>query len=842
MTCSQSRIRIQLLRTLQSSAILLLLMVLLVILPDSIRAEDDISSDPEKNIELFLTQFCRDCHRDEKAEGKLSLQSLKLAEIDRNVGTWEEILHRVETGSMPPMSAMLQPESGQRSQMVDALREIVEAARRRADEKRPFVIRRLNRREYSNSMQDLLGIDWDPAQNLPLDDALYGFDNVAEGLQLSTLLTEAYLDAARGALERALRTDSQLELRRWHYHLGHPADFPDGSTHFGVLNGNAHMAFGNKTAYIGGPALFTEVFPYPPNRFLYEGRYRLVARLTPHNFPPGAVASLRVDGPRHMIIQRDFAVENDKEITLETTFYYDRSDECLRVELNWTNGHHLSWLVRDNPKKDPYYNYWWLINYKEVDGKRVDFKPQSAPELPFGYFDNVSAELSGPHLESWPPRSTSQWFGNSVEEKEPAEVLQRFLTRCFRRDISSEELQRYVACYDRSRLAGMEPIDAFKSVFTIALTSPEFLFLLPDPDSDQSAEFRSGFELASQLSYFLWSGPPDEILLDLARSEQLNQPDVLREQVVRMLRDPKGAEFKTHFTRQWLRLDKLASVMPEPKLFPMYSESLRDAMRDETLLVMRDVIDNNLPLREWISGDWTYVNEKLADYYGIPGVNGDELRRVSPVPDVRGSLFTHASILTMNSEATRTSPVLRGKWILDCLFHRSPPAPPPNVSSLQPDASAAKTPAEHLRIHKSLPACAACHARIDPFGLVLENYDATGQWRNTELPWEDPASMKNPSEVTAPRTPVSIDAKTELIDGTVLTGPQDLKRYLLQRQHDIALGLVEQLMIYGLGRGLRQADREEARSITEAAASEGYRMQTLIQAVVCSRSFRSRPR
>lgn len=789
----------------------------------------------------FLKSYCWECHSDARAEGDLSLQSLNAKEMERDVSLWEEVVSRLESANMPPETAKHQPTSAQRREIVQALRTSVENARERVDERRPFALRRLNRREYSNSLRAVLGIEWDPSPLLPMDDALYGFDNVAEGLQLSTLLAESYLEIARGAIDRALRFDPKPEVRRWQYHLGDAADFPEGSSSFGLYNGNAHMTFGKKLVYIGGPALFSEVFPYPPHRFMYEGKYRWVARLTPRNFPDNAVASFRIDGPKGMVDQRDCAVQNGRELVLETTFYYDRDDECLRSELNWTNGHHLSWPVRSNPKKDQYFNYWWLVNYRESGGKREDWRPQSASELPFGYFENVKLEISGPHWDAWPPKETSDWFGPELGSRDPESVLKPFLTRCFRRDVDQDEVQQYVERFFAYQRSGMEPLDAYKQVFAIALTSPDFLFLLPSPNSGPDVRRCDGFELASRLSYFLWSAPPDETLMQLARTGQLLQPEVLSEQAARMLRDARAREFKTHFVRQWLRLDKLSSVMPEPKLFPFYSEALRDAMREETLLLMRDVIDQNLPLSEWLGGDWTYVNEKLADHYGIAGIDGDGMRRVSPVPESRGSLFAHASILTMTSEATRTSPVLRGKWILDCLFHRPPPAPPPNVSSLQPDASSAKTPKEHLLIHKQMEACAGCHARIDPYGLILENYDAIGQWRTTELPWEDPGSAATRSGDAPPPSPIAIDTNTQFADGEILSGPAEFKRYLLDRQDAIAVGFTEQLMIYALGRGLRQSDRKEAQRIAHSAAADGFRFHALIQGIVTSENFRTRP-
>ncbi len=281
--------------------------------------------------------------------------------------------------------------------------------------------------------------------------------------------------------------------------------------------------------------------------------------------------------------------------------------------------------------------------------------------------------------------------------------------------------------------------------------------------------------------------------------------------------------------------------MPEPKLFPFYNESLREAMRSETLEVFSDLVDRNLSIVQLLESESSYINEKLADFYGIPDVHGDGMRRFTQMPESRRSLVTHASFLLLTSEATRTSPVSRGKWILESLFHRPPPPPPPNVSGLQPDASKARTVTEHLEIHRQIPSCAGCHAKIDPLGISLENFNAIGEWRDAELPWSDPASESSTKGDQATDQPIPIRPFGKLADGSILEGHQSLREYLKSRRKDVAIGLSEQLMIYALGRGLRTSDRLEVHSIVNSLEPTQWPLQDMILAVVESHAFQTVP-
>ncbi len=307
------------------------------------------------------------------------------------------------------------------------------------------------------------------------------------------------------------------------------------------------MSFGKKTIYIGGPALFLEILNHPLARLSAEGVYKVVARMTPRNFPNNAVASLQFDSPKRTEARQDFPITNGQEVLFETTFYVDRSDPAIKIELNWTNGHHLTWPVRNSGTRDPYFNYWWLINHRRIDGKQVDWSPKTPEEVPFGFFENITFELTGPHFESWPPPSTQALLGSSSEQFEPSKVLQNFLPRAFRRPVSEEELQFYVDAYASNLQKLSDPQQALKGTLGTVLLSPEFLFISRSSTDDQHDMPCTDHELASRLSYFLWSSMPDDELLAAADKGTLRSPDVLRSQVKRMLQHSKSSMFKTHF-------------------------------------------------------------------------------------------------------------------------------------------------------------------------------------------------------------------------------------------------------------------------------------------------------
>ena len=369
-----------------------------------------------------------------------------------------------------------------------------------------------------------------------------------------------------------------------------------------------------------------------------------------------------------------------------------------------------------------------------------------------------------------------------------------------------------------------------------ALMSPEFLFMVePGPRGRTLTDH----ELATRLSYFLWSAPPDDELSGLAAKNALRP--ALAAQTKRMLADRRSDALLDRFTSEWLGLAKLSSQMPEPKLFPKFDEALRSAMAAEPRAFIGNLLRENRPIFDLLDSPYVFVNDRLATHYALPDVQGGDLRKVALTPEQqakRGGLLTQAAFLTITSEQTRTSPVIRGKWILETLFNRPPPPPPPNVSGLTPDVSKAKGIVEHLRLHRTEPNCAGCHERIDPFGIALENFNAIGAWRDTEPAWEDPARpTKRDQYAKVPEYPIDTAFKLGGFEGSGVAG---LKAYMQANRARFARGFTEKLAMYALGRPILLSDDKALNAIIDVAAKDDFRMQSLVTAIVQSPVFQSR--
>jgi hypothetical protein len=776
---------------------------------------------------------------------------------EENLLEWQSIVRRLETRDMPPKGNP-RPTEAEYEEAVARISEVVAQVEQAALAKRPRAMRRLNREEYANTIRDLFRIRFRPGDDFPSDGVLHGFDTVADGLTLSPNLVEKYLVTSCAVLDRALRpADPNHEPRtiKSAFYDEHYT-YPKGTAvnGLGVYNGNAHISFGlegkKRVAYIGGPAIFAygQIDPIsnPAQAFNSEGVYRLKVNLTPRNFEPGEVASFTVLGAeKRLVSELDVTIkENGMPIIVEAEGYYDRSESFVGFEINWTNGNHLQQPSRARLLKLAFDGSdqnkpWWHINYRMAGGKRVEWKPNEPEELPFSYFEKVEFEVSGPFRNM--PTASADLLGSYDTDGDASKVFERFLPKAFRRPATNAEVERYANLVKLQRDRGLDAKEALKVGLSAVLCSPHFLLLVETQpkDSIPGSYQLNHHELAARLSYFLWSSCPDEELNEAADNGTLLDKKVLEKQVKRMLTDPKSEAFINRFTRQWLNLDKLATAMPEPKLFPAWSDDLRDASRAETVAYFREVLREDLPITDFLASDWTFVNDDLATHYGFPEVHGRRLRKVMLTDERRGGLLSQAAILTLTSEATRTAPVLRGAYVLDRIFHRPPPPPPANVGALIPDASQVKSVLEHLKIHRSDIACAGCHAKFDGYGIALENFDATGRWRTTEQAYEDPAKPFVRKDGESPAA-FMIDAVVEMADGSKFDGIQGLKQHLLARKTDFARGLAERLITYACGRGLTAADRDSIEAIVTETAADGYKFQTMIRAVVDSPAFRTR--
>ncbi len=450
---------------------------------------------------------------------------------------------------------------------------------------------------------------------------------------------------------------------------------------------------------------------------------------------------------------------------------------------------------------------------------------QGLPLWPFLIVDWV--EWDGPVSEASPTAAQRDYAGSPGAARD---ILERFATRAFRRPARPAELDRLGALVESEQKKG-EPFDAALKTGLLAVLCSKDFFYIVEGSADRSGGRLNDYELATRLSYFLWSTQPDPPLFEAARDGSLRKPEVLRAQVERMMRDPKIVRFATGFPRQWLRLAKVGMFPPDKKLYPTWDDHLQKSTVGETTACFREVLSKNLSLREFLDSDWTMLNARLAEHYGIAGVEGDEFRRVALAPEAhRGGLLTQASILSLTSDGTRHRPVHRGVWVSESILGRVPPPPPANVPPIEP--TPAKSPKATLRMkldaHKSDPNCAACHRKIDPLGFAFDNYDAIGRWRTVEIVRD--GSGENPK----------VDASGELPDGRAFADAAEFKKRLLEDLDKFQAAFLEKLATYALRRGMTVDDREGLAELARQGKAADYRLGTIVEALAVSELFQKR--
>lgn len=720
----------------------------------------------DARIRPILSTYCFSCHGPRKQKAKINL-SLARGEADlaRDPETWLAALRQLKTRAMPPEDADKQITPTEREKVVAWL----EAAFERIDERAPrdpgrVTLRRLNRVEYDNTIRDLVGLDLRLSEDFPLDDVSEGFDNLADVLTLPPLLLEKYVDAADRVLDKAVVADGPVALLETRIEAESLSKEKTGAA--------VNMRFEHElAALLAAPA---------------DGRYEVRVRAWQERGTDGrAILALKVDGVDMALV----AVEGPG--TYSASLDLQAGDRRL--------------ALRHTPPRA----------YK---------KEEAVPDTRL-HLDWI--EVRGPERSL----SHRRLFGPpGPETREAARtILERFGSRAFRRPMTPAELDRHLRLYDAARAARKSFAAAVRQGLWSLLVSPHFLYRVETDTSDRdpSGHCRlNGWELASRLSYFLWSTMPDDELFDLAARGQLRDPEVLRRQARRMLAHPKARALTDNFAGQWLGLRKLEQVQPDRELFPSFGEGLRRAMHDEAWLFFANLVREDRSILELVDADYTFLNEPLARHYGIPGVQGDALRRVALRDRSRGGVVTMAAVLTLTSHPTRTSAVKRGKWILDEVLGAPPPPPPPNVPELEeatrkrPDA-ATLTLRQRMELHRSDPACTNCHKRMDVLGLGLENFDPVGRWR------EKDGGRK-------------IDASGTLPSGESFSGPAELKKILAASRDDFARALAEKMFVYALGRPAGRADRREIKRAVEETRKSGYRFSALVESVVTSYPFRHR--
>jgi Protein of unknown function (DUF1592)/Protein of unknown function (DUF1588)/Protein of unknown function (DUF1587)/Protein of unknown function (DUF1585)/Protein of unknown function (DUF1595) len=753
----------------------------------------------------MLGEYCSRCHNDFDQIGGFSTESLRASDIaeGRNIANWEKVLRRIDNREMPPANRP-QPPAELRAAFVDWLAHGRNSFAAANPDPGQLVLRRLNRAEYGNAVRDLLGVEVDVAQDLPRDNSGFGFDNVADVLSVSPTLMENYIAVAGKvsrmatglASQRALVTSYQVPK--------------DGSVlNTGIPAYNERSSPLLPVASRGGGA-----FTYFAR---YDGLYDITGWL-----------NANTNNETDRMVEDRYTVRVPLKagprligMSFRRTTAPDESVETVRNDTSYVP------LPLDKPR-DLTLDVW-------VDGLRAGQLAVPSYRLHERYSqqnfprDVLQIDVAGPHgalgAGNTPSRDlifTCKPTRAAQEGGCARQILTGLVRRAYRRPVSEGDLAPLLAIYAAERAEnGFEP--GIQAAIEAILVSPHFLFLIERdaPDAAPGSPARiSDLELASRLSLFLWSSIPDEPLLALAEQGRLRDPKVLEAEIARMLKDPRARALTDNFAGQWLYLRNLAEQRPDITVFPEFDARLRAAMAGETEMFFTHVLQTNASVLDFIKADYTFLNQRLADHYGIPGVKGTAMRKVALDPAwQRGGLLGQASILTVTSYGNHTSVVKRGKWVLDNILAAPPPPAPPNVPALKAEQDGRKLSARaQLELHRADPACASCHMAMDPLGFALENYDAVGAWRRLDA-----------GEV--------IDASATLPNGTRISGLDGLQAVLMERRQEFVRAFTERLMTYALARGVGPQDMPTIRRIEREAAGEGYRIQTIIAGIVTSDAF-----
>jgi hypothetical protein len=769
--------------------------------------------DFNRDVLPILQSHCIRCHGPEVQEANVRLDNLPINLNDNRAATelWHEVLNVLQTNEMPPPDEK-QLSSEQLSTATNWLSLAIQSAlaeRRKTDGR--IVLRRLNRVEYQNTMEDLLGLEMDYARDLPPDGmSAEGFRNNGRSLQISSLQLEYYLATARRALDRAIVQHEQPPA------IDHT--FTDISIDNWLGEAQRSKRLGRRQEFL------VKMVDKYPEEGEFSVRVQLTADLKSNTGYPLLEVSVgyQIDTE---ILMREFDTVEVTSPELQSLDFRGRIENFPLPVRGQGKFPGLVVRIRNlyddkSPLPPP---------QKDESGKITYAAEDHLPTLTI-----QSVEFHGHHYDQWPPASHRRILfdaPNVERESIPyvTQVLQRFMTRAYRRTVSDAQVDKFVAFYQEIRPEFPSFEEAIRETLAMILIQPEFLFLL-EPAGEEK-RLIDEFELASRLSYFLWSTLPDERLMELATNTNLRTN--LNVEVDRMLDDPRSQRLVKQFTEQWLKLNLVENVAVNKTRYPGFDERLKSDMCTETQSMFAELLKHNSSVTELLSSDFTMLNESLAKHYGIDGVLGKSFRRVAiPADSHRGSLLSHASILLSNSTGSDSHPVRRAVWLRDRLLNDPPAPPPPNVPSLeQANPEFHQLPVrKQLEIHRTVESCNQCHRSLDPWGIVLENFDALGRWR-TELP-------KNSGE-SAQTQP--IDATVELPDGKQIAGVDGLRIYLLQeRKEQFARSLVMRLLTYALGRSLELTDQAAVDEVLEQFSKDDLRLKGLIHKVVSSEPFQTK--
>lgn len=743
----------------------------------------------QEKILPFITEHCVQCHGGEEPQAGLSLEAAEeMTPVQQHHDRWENVLRRIISGEMPPPGEPV-PNDSDRQQLKLAVFNMLSDAGGFRDPGR-VTIRRLNRTEYTNTVRDLFGLSFALPDDFPTDDVGYGFDHIGDVLSLSPLLLEKYLMTGNNIASEVVLVPEAIQ---------------QPSALITTLNFGGGVVSGAK-----GRVLFSEGRFTAEHEFPRDGIYLLKAR---------AWAEQAGDEPVRMTFRLGEQVLKTVEVRAEPS-----DPQLFTVWAETTVGKHAFSVSYDNDyyrPDDPNplnrdRNLW--VEYFEVIGPMDEsMQTQKIPDSHRRIFD----------LDDEPPLSAEQYWerwSQAVSQETTAKILMQFASRAYRRPATAEEVARLVSLVGLVEQAGGSFQRGVQLAIQAVLVSPKFLFLGefdPAPDDPREVRLVNEYELASRLSYFLWSSMPDRELMHHAQSGSLRAN--LSAQVLRMLRDSRSRSLVENFGVQWLQLRDLENSMIDTEQFPEFDDRLRVAMRTETEMFFASIIEEDRSVVDFIDGRYTFLNEILAKHYDIEGIEGEAFRRVALDGSQRSGVLTHASVLTLTSNPTRTSPVKRGKWVLKQLMGSPPPPPPPGVDELSEDDAQNDSVSlrQRLEKHRSKETCATCHARMDPLGFSLEKYDAIGRWRN-----KDGEHL--------------IDDQGTLPDGREFNGSTGIKEILKADVMQFRWCVAEKMLIFALGRGMDYYDYRAVHEITETMVDGEDRFSVLVMAVINSHPFQFR--
>jgi hypothetical protein len=763
--------------------------------PQSVASPSSKVSEDRATISRFLDLFCVECHNGEDKAAGLAFDALVAEDVSRNPKAWEKVVRRLVARQMPPEGA-IRPSGRTYDSIVSMLAGSLDrAAAEKPDPGRTDTFRRLNRTEYQNAIRDLLALDVDATALLPADESSHGFDNVTVG-DLSPTLLDRYITAAQKISRLA---------------VGSPGRSPGGDT----IRIRADLT---QEEHVEGLPIGTRGGAMIPYTCPQDGEYDIQLRLARDR-------NEHVEGLREA---NELEVLLDRERMALLTVTPPRSegdhqtaDDHLKTRIRMSAGpHQIGVTFLKNPsslletKRQPYQAHYNLHRHPRISPALYQVSI-TGPYAPQGHGDTPSRR----RIFVCSPKESAE------EDACARRILSTLMRRAYRRPVTEADLQKPMEFYRRSSAEG--GFDAgIETALSAVLVSPHFLFRIeqdPAGVAPGTAYRISDLQLASRLSFFLWSSIPDDELLDLATRGELGNPEAFERQVRRMLSDPRSRSLVSNFAGQWLHLRNLESMTPDLRLFPDFDDNLRQAFRRETELTFERALREDRSVLELLTSDHTFLNERLAKHYGIPHVYGSRFRLV-PVgaESVRGGLLRQGSVLTVTSYATRTSPVIRGKWILENILGTPPPPPPANVPALKDNTvSSTLSVRERLAEHRRNVACAGCHKLMDPVGFSLENFDAVGRWRTFE--------EGRPTDATG-----------GLPDGSTFEGVAGLEEALMKRPELFVGTLAEKLLTFALGRGVEHHDAPAVRKIVRDARAKDDRFSSLIVGIAASVPFQMR--